>query len=239
MVTMCSIIQNEEQYVERFIRYHAPFFKHIILLDGGSIDGTIDIIKSLKKEYPYIELYKRKFNGHFGDQKNACISMAKTPWTFVIDADEIVDDTLLKNLDTLVSKDFIECYAIARRNLIDDEDTGVFPDYQFRLFRSFCRYILPVHEELVGYNHLRRCYIDCEGGTILHNKPRARQNRQDALYERLIDEYPDLLRYDTDTDMNFICRQCGGEMSMFIEKLPDDFRLTCKSCGITDEVKRV
>ncbi|HTU53655.1 MAG TPA: glycosyltransferase family 2 protein [Acetobacteraceae bacterium] len=42
-----SCVLNEDDIIEAFVRHHAPFVDHHVLLDNGSIDRTVAILKKL------------------------------------------------------------------------------------------------------------------------------------------------------------------------------------------------
>ena len=87
-----------------------------------------------------------------------------------------------------------DCYGIARKNLVDGIQTDIYPDYQYRLFRNYCRFEKPVHEEIVGFK--RRTEIDFNRKTleeparvnILHYKSSDKQTQQNDLYKKIREE---------------------------------------------------
>ena len=53
---MITKVKNEADIIESFIRYHSYIFDKIVVIDNGSIDGTYEILKALKKENLPIEI---------------------------------------------------------------------------------------------------------------------------------------------------------------------------------------
>ena len=51
------MIKNEEDIIETFVRYTMCFAYKMVIIDNGSTDGTVEIIKELKKEGFRIDLY--------------------------------------------------------------------------------------------------------------------------------------------------------------------------------------
>jgi len=45
-----SMVKNEEDIIESFVRYNLNIFDEMILLDNGSSDNTLNILNSLKRE---------------------------------------------------------------------------------------------------------------------------------------------------------------------------------------------
>ncbi len=49
-ITGISIVKNEEDVIESFLRYNLKIMDHIYIIDNGSADGTVDIINALINE---------------------------------------------------------------------------------------------------------------------------------------------------------------------------------------------
>ncbi len=168
-VECVSIVQNESDNIIGFLDNICDVFDNIIIIDGGSIDDTIDLIKSHRASSK-IKLYKNKFNYHFGDQKNLAISKTDSLFTFVIDADERLNNDFKKDLHDIVfenqNKDVI---VFDRHNYVNGEKETNFIEPQLKLFKSFCRYIGCVHEELVGWRQENKIFLD-KKYYIVHDK---------------------------------------------------------------------
>ena len=176
MISSVAIVQNEEKLVRSCVKI-LDWTDDIVVLDGGSVDRTVEILKSI--ENPKLRVIKNKFKGHFGDQKNTAISQTKGDWVFVLDADETIEKGLIEELKEAAKSKKYDVVYIPRKNYIDGELTEAYPDYQLRFFRAYCRYIYSVHEELVGW---KRSYIAKKH--ILHYKTNERQESQNVFYSR-------------------------------------------------------
>jgi len=180
-ITFGMIVLNEHNYLPRSIssiKSHSLFNKvRIVVIDGGSVDGTQDLIKGYGCDF-----YDLVFNGHYGDQKNLIMRNVCTPWTFILDADEVLPPELLSMIPDLISSKEYDAYEFSRKNIIDGKETGVYPDYQIRLFRSYCRFIYPVHEELIGYKNKKTIDVD-----ITHDKKSGRHNARNKFYNMVKD----------------------------------------------------
>jgi glycosyltransferase involved in cell wall biosynthesis len=71
-------------------------FEEVIVFDTGSIDETLNIIKS----YPNTSTYTGKFHG-FGDSKNYAVSLANNDWVLSLDSDESVSEDLILDLKSI------------------------------------------------------------------------------------------------------------------------------------------
>lgn len=176
-LTAAVITMNEEENIVDFLKHIRPLVKRIVLVDGGSSDKTVELAEPLVDALKIIP-----FNGHFGEQKNNAVKMCYTDWVIFLDPDERLDKPAYDGIKDLIEQNEYDCYAFPRREFRDgEEDKSVYPDYQRRLFRTYCRYIRPVHEELVGYKKEKQLEEN-QGLDILHSKPADRHATRNASY---------------------------------------------------------
>lgn len=188
MISAVVICLNEEKLIEQCIS-NLLWTDEIVVIDGGSVDKTLVLLKKMKDE-GIVRLYKKPFDGHFGDQKNLGISLANGDWVFVFDADEIMEPELSDELKSIaVEKNQYDAVAIPRKNFTNGIPVDPYPDLQFRFFRNYCRYLYAFHEELIGY---RRLYT--AKNHILHYKSQERYNLQQERYRRLKSSHKSKLR---------------------------------------------
>ncbi len=133
LLSVCIIALNEELRLPRCLE-SLSFADEIVVLDGGSVDGTIKLAKS----YPRVRVEKRRFDD-FVRQKNHVISLAKYPWILVVDADEVVTPALRDEISQVIGNNIsAEGYRVPRMTFYLGKwikHCGWFPDYNIRLFR--------------------------------------------------------------------------------------------------------
>ena len=170
-----AVVQNEEKYIARMLQSVMPLVDEMIVIDGGSIDDTVKIC-----EEEGALVVPRAFTGHFGDFRNEAVMLTKYPWILMLDADEILDDEFKRILPELVKSEKYDVFSLVRKNIFEDgtEDDTKGKDYQLRLFRRYCRWIYPVHEELVGWKNCKK--LDCG---IIHIKDRYRHSLRNLEYD--------------------------------------------------------
>ncbi len=202
-IGLAMITLNEESHIPATIPQFYNVVDDIVVVDGGSTDGTVQWCERLGAR-----VIHHPFENDFSAQKNRAIEALDTEWVYLHDPDERLEPTLLEIMSMLVdygdgqaalkaasvlprSDQQFDCFGIPRRNFIDGVVTDVYPDYQYRLFRSYCRFEKPVHEEIVGFED--RTEIDFEWDSvkkpsrfnILHYKSSEKQDQQDSLYDRI------------------------------------------------------
>ncbi len=176
-ITAAFITLNEEKNILEFIKHIRPLVQRIVMIDGGSVDNTVELAE------PYVDTLKIiPFSGHFGEQKNNALRLVYTDWTIFLDPDERFCDDAFKQIPGMIEQNEIDCYKFPRREFIDgEENKESYPDLQAKLFRSYCRFIRPIHEEVVGW---KECKELDKNSTfdILHQKTMERHGKRNSAY---------------------------------------------------------
>ena len=84
-LSLCIICKNEEQRIERCINSVKNYVDEMIVVDTGSTDKTIDIVKKLGAK-----VFEIEWEDDFSKARNYAISKAKGNWIIFLDADEYV-----------------------------------------------------------------------------------------------------------------------------------------------------
>ena len=201
-IGFAMIMQNEETHIPPAIAEFYNWVEDIVVVDGGSTDGSVEWAERMGAR-----VFHRPFARDFSAQKNFAIEQLRTDWIYLHDPDERLEPTLLEifpllteqegqkalmNYDLLPQNEKpFDCLGVARRNFIDGKQTKVYPDYQYRLFKNYCRFEGSVHEVITGFNNrtevdFRRSVLDSPSRfNILHYKSSQRQNDQNALYDKI------------------------------------------------------
>jgi len=158
-----------------------------VVVDGGSSDGTLEIIKSKSN----IKLFEKKWEDNFEIQKNYALDNTKNEWRILIDADEKLEHILWNQLGWHIweaEKEGVDCITLPRINIVNGLTQDFvkqnnwqlsffnwvnYPDGQDRLYKRNCRYRGRTHERIVGSN--KKSFI--MGQHIIHIKDMKRQQR--------------------------------------------------------------
>lgn len=82
-ISLCIICKNEETRIKRCITNVKKIVDEIIVVDTGSTDNTLDIVKSLG-----VSLYEIEWENNFSKARNYAIDKATRDWIIFLDADE-------------------------------------------------------------------------------------------------------------------------------------------------------
>lgn len=96
-ITVCLIVKNEEDCLDRVLGNVKPHVNEIVVLDTGSTDRTVEIAKShgaLVKQYTW--------NDDFASARNESMKYATSEWILVLDADEILANDDWVNLKQVI-----------------------------------------------------------------------------------------------------------------------------------------
>ena len=96
-ISVIIITLNEEKIIEKCLS-KLKFADEIIVVDSGSIDKTVDICEEFgaKVFYNKFEVY--------GLQKQYAVAKTNNDWIFSLDADEILTDELINEIQTIFSQ---------------------------------------------------------------------------------------------------------------------------------------
>ena len=142
------------------------------------------------------------FEKDFAKLKNYTKSKCSGDYIFHIDADEIPNETLIKQLPQILEINDVELVWIPRINLVNgitdfhmnlwkwratEKGWINFPDYQARIFKNVdhIEWVGKVHEVIQGaqtFSHLP----PHEELTLMHKKDIVRQEMQNKLYDNIL-----------------------------------------------------
>lgn len=98
-ITVITPVLNEETFLRLFLERVTAFADEIIIVDGGSTDNSIPIIKSFMSKHN-IRFFSNKQGTAYTDEwnesevRNFMVDQAQGEWIANIDADEVFDDSL-------------------------------------------------------------------------------------------------------------------------------------------------
>lgn len=123
MISVITPVYNGERFIESCIKVvidqACPDVEHIIM-DGGSTDRTVEIIKQYAQEYPHIRWISEKDKGQ-SDAMNKGIAIAKGEILGILNVDDFYEPNVLNRISKIF-KDLPEpSLLVGNCNLWNDE----------------------------------------------------------------------------------------------------------------------
>jgi len=131
-ISAVIITLNAQSHLDKCLDSIKSLVDETIIVDSGSIDKTLDIAKKHDAR-----IFRQDWLG-FAGQKNFGIAKAKNKWVLSLDADEIINPELEKNIKKADLNTY-DGFYLSRRNYFGKKwiaHCGWYPDYQLRLFRA-------------------------------------------------------------------------------------------------------
>jgi len=178
------LVKDEIDLLPRLLEYINEWVDEIIIVDTGSTDGTLDLVR---KYTPNV--FQMPLNRNFSAARNFGLSKATKSWIFHLDADERPTESLLLWLTRFVGRRASTLYdgvSIHRHNLVGGNPIGrATHERHVRFFRNTAWYRFEglVHEHI---NVPEALVLDAPRELLIeHYKTVERQNMQNAFYETL------------------------------------------------------
>lgn len=149
-ISACVIVKNEEHNIGRWLDNMLKLADDIVVVDTGSQDCTVDLVRERG-----IEPYYFEWCNDFAVAKNYAISKAKGDWILFLDADEYFDEQSIMAFSAVMQKYHRkkEIGAILCRLIdIDSDNKNMVRGgmLQVRIFRNVPQiaYVGAIHERL-------------------------------------------------------------------------------------------
>lgn len=136
-LSLCIATYNEKAFIHYPLDSALSFVDEVIIVDGGSDDGTIEKVKTYGSKVKVIQTDNPPM---FHINKQKAIEKASGDWILQLDADEAVTDEMKKEITHIMnSTDSKAGYWIPRKNFFINRflmKGGVYPDYTIRLYKN-------------------------------------------------------------------------------------------------------
>ena len=144
-ITPLILTYNEASNIPRTL---APlrWAKQIIVVDSGSCDGTLDLLA----QYANVQVVQRAFDDHTS-QWNFGLDLIGTPWVLSLDADYVLSDGFIRELQELVPEEETVAYYARFRYLIAGKPlrATLYPSRAVLFRTKSCRYVADGHTQVL------------------------------------------------------------------------------------------
>ena len=200
-ISYAVTVWNELEEIKRLLPYlikHKRDEDEIVVRwdDSGPIQ-VWNYLLTLKD----VKIFKGPFRRDFGRWKNNLNSSCSNDYIFQIDADEMIDEYMMRLLPQVLNQNDVDLIAVPRINTVEgltnehiqkwnwrvnEEGWVNFPDYQTRIYRNDARirWHGQVHERIIGHQTYSTLPAT-KDWSLIHHKQIDRQERQNALYETI------------------------------------------------------
>ena len=144
-ITLYAIAKNEEKNIEKFIN-NSKKFSHTIVVDTGSTDNTIQLLRDAGIEVYEHPQTREEFD--FSVARNQALSYIKTDWAFSLDFNEDLDEFFPEGLDVIAGE--FTAFRHERYDKVGDEEPTLGQTAHTRFHRTKnYTWTNAVHESLV------------------------------------------------------------------------------------------
>ena|SRR6056300_401276 len=167
-----------------------------ILVDTSNVT---DEVRDVLRAYDNLIINERVFDGDFSEHRNYHATKCSGDYIFAIDADEIPQETLVRNVKSMIQESGADLIFVPRINVcpgytqkwLDKHSFKVnnmgwinWPDYQGRIYKntSTLKWTKGVHEVVSGSTNTRGLEAN-PSLALWHIKSITRQDRQNAYYD--------------------------------------------------------
>jgi len=196
---------NEFSEIQRLLNFLVKNKRHedeiVVLFD--SINGIPEVeeylrAKSINSEFNW---FPYNFDGHFANMKNKLTSLCSGDYIYQIDADEMVDEYVLRLLPQVLEENEVDAILVPRINTVegltqehiqkwgwkvDGKGWVNFPDFQWRIYKNNknIKWKNKVHEVLEGHKTLSTL-PESQEWCLVHEKTIQRQEKQNEYYSKI------------------------------------------------------
>lgn len=115
MISAIVLTKNEEKFLPRCLK-SLSWCSEVVVIDDYSTDETVKIAKQHGAK-----VYKRELNNNFANQRNYGLKKTTHDWVFFVDADEMVPQSLAKEIQVKLKSPQHDAYLLKRNDYFWDQ----------------------------------------------------------------------------------------------------------------------
>jgi GR25 family glycosyltransferase involved in LPS biosynthesis/predicted O-methyltransferase YrrM len=193
LINLCIMVKNGGELFEQMLLKNMDVFDRFTILDTGSTDGTVDVIKKLLLGKKNGTLYEEPFI-NFRDSRNRCLELAgtKCKYNLMLDDTYVVEGDLRSFLNEIRGDQFGDSYSLTIKSYDVEYISNRITKTENKL-----RYIYTMHEVIQDKDNINvrvpdnRAFINDMTNDYMQNRSDSRKEYDlKCLYE-MLKEYPD------------------------------------------------
>lgn len=147
-ISVCYIVKDEEKNLRQSLESVKNAADEIIVIDTGSVDGTVEIAKSFGAK-----VFHEVWQDDFSAPRNVALSHATGDWIIFLDADEYFTPSTFENI-RIVLENFnrtkVNGLLVYLVNIDSENKKILDATFLLRIFRNLraLSYVGKIHEEL-------------------------------------------------------------------------------------------
>ncbi len=181
-ISLCMIVRDEEQTLERCLRSAAPIADEIILVDTGSVDKTVEIAEKYTNR-----IYHFAWIDDFAAARNMSFDRAQCDYCLWLDADDVLPEASVREIERLKREmePDTDIVMMPYHTAFDEDGAPVFTYYRERLIRRAAgmRWVGAVHEVIVPQGKILYSTAAVEH----HKRKPAEPGRNRRIFERMLE----------------------------------------------------
>lgn len=182
-ISLCMIIKDEEEVLERCLTSIKDVVDEIIVVDTGSSDHSVEIAKRFSDK-----VFSFTWNDNFSDARNYAFSFATMDYCMWMDADDIMQDNDQRALLELKRTLPPQCDVVMMKyhTAFDAQGNLTFSYYRERLLKNDHSFLWEgaVHEVITPHGIIE--YVDI---AITHKKMKvANSKRNLMIFQNLVNQ---------------------------------------------------
>lgn len=217
-LSVCLIVKNEEEVIERCLKCVSKFADEIVVVDTGSTDKTKEL---LKKYTPNI--YDFVWCDDFSKARNYSFCLAKYDYIMWIDADDIIDDENISKIIKLKENLNADTYMLKYQTAFDKSNKPTFEFYRERIVKNNKNALWHgfIHEAITPFGKIE--YLDI---AIQHRKEKKTDPKRNLkIYNKHLKTRIKLLPreqyyYSKELYYNHYYKKCITELKKYLKQKP-------------------
>jgi hypothetical protein len=197
LINLCIMVKNGGELFEQMLLKNMEVFDRWTILDTGSTDGTVDVIKRLLVGKKNGFLYEEPFI-NFRESRNRCLDLAgnKCKYNLMLDDTYVIEGDLRSFLNEIRGDQFGDSYSL----MIKSHDVEYISN-RITKTENKLRYIYTMHEVIQDENNINvrvpenRAFVNDLTNDYMQNRSDTRKEYDlKCLYE-MLEEFPDEPRH--------------------------------------------